>query len=150
MHKTKHIWKFKLLILLFLSFYYSKHQAQSFDKTIKKSGRVKCEDVDQYAPEIINTYFDKNQIDDIYDFLEYWDSKCARKEKIIQIRTLIEIHRNTYDSNLISQHTIEELIAYRNNFTSKSNYAQQNAELLRFTQKLQKTLFLVTMMKNCC
>lgn len=91
------------------------NSAQNFDDIISSNRYINCDDVTFNAATMIRGFYDNSQIDKIYDYLDYWESKCGKLEIIDRFRTILDINSNRYNPRLISESTIEDLMLYRSN-----------------------------------
>jgi len=88
-------------------------KAQNFDDIISSNRYIDCDDVTFNASTLIRGFYDENQIAEIYDFLNYWESKCGQIDVINRFRTILDINGNRFNSRLISEQTITDLLLYR-------------------------------------
>jgi hypothetical protein len=108
-------------VLLFFVFCFQSNTAQNFDEIISSNRYINCDDVTLNASTMIRGFYDNKQIDKIYEFLTYWESKCGEIEEIYRLRTVLDINGNQFNSLSISEETIEDLLYYRNLRNAESN-----------------------------
>lgn len=87
--------------------------AQSFDDIISKKKYVDCKDVSFNAPGIIHSLYAKDEIDSLYGFLDYWQSKCGNQDYANAIRTLLDIKTANFDSAAVNSQLFNNLIDYK-------------------------------------
>lgn len=108
-------------VLLFFVFCFQSNTAQNFDDVISSNRYINCDQVTIKAASIIDDLYDKNQIDKIYDFLDYWESKCGQLEEIQRLRTIFDIDGRRFiisNNRLRNQAVIEDMLEYRSNLKS--------------------------------
>lgn len=88
-------------------------KGQSFDEIISSNRYIDCQDVSYNAAQLVEQFYKNNQIDSIYLFLDYWETKCGPAEPIIRLRTILDIKTGQLESTSISEHTISSLLEYR-------------------------------------
>ena len=89
--------------------------AQStFDDVVAKNRYIDCRDVSYNALPIIERLYTSNKIDSIYQFLDYWESKCGWMESTERLRTILTIkYQQPLDLDSLSTEWIEQLVSYR-------------------------------------
>ena len=97
-------------------------KAQSFDDVIAANRYIDCRDVTFNATSIIGRLYSHDQIDSIYQFLNYWKKKCGNMESIFRLRNILDIKTGRFDPDSISNSWIELLIAYRRSLEITHNY----------------------------
>jgi hypothetical protein len=108
-------------VLLFFVFCFQSNTAQNFDDIISSNRYINCDDVTSRAASIIDDLYIKNQINKIYDFLDYWESKCGQLEEIQRLRTILDIDGRRFiisNNRLRNQAVIEDMLEYRSNLKS--------------------------------
>jgi len=103
--------RFTVFFICFLFIFYS--NAQSFDDEISSNRYIDCDDVTYNASTLIIGFYENNQTAKFYEFLEYWESKCGPLDIINRFRTILDINTNRFNSRLISEQTITDLLLYR-------------------------------------
>ncbi|MEM6516804.1 MAG: hypothetical protein AAF688_11525 [Bacteroidota bacterium] len=116
--------KYPLILLLTFSFFTV--SGQSFDDIILKNKYVDCEDVFYNASSIIKDFYNNGQIDKVYEFLDYWESKCGNLEVIRRFRTILDLGNSRFSNVYISEETIEDLISYRSNLNQQGEGNQSS------------------------
>lgn len=89
--------------------------AQSFDKIVSSNRYIDCRDVTFNANSIISRLYSHNQIDSIFQFLDYWESKCGSMEPALRLKNILKIKNKEFEQNLISSSLIEQMVYYREN-----------------------------------
>jgi hypothetical protein len=112
-------------------------QAQSFDDIIYKRQYVSCNDVSYNAPELIHSLHGKGETDSLYQFLDYWESKCGSVEYITAIRTVLDIKTANFDSAVVTEELLASLMQYKEN-GALLDYPGYRNELAQLHQNLQK------------
>lgn len=100
------------LCLLFCSVF-SICSSQTFGDFTNSKEAVDCDDVIFNASSIVQDLIDNNQILKIYDFLNYWESKCGEIEQIYRLRTILDIERKSFKVSNINEGTLDNLIVYK-------------------------------------
>ena len=103
----------KLFFTLCFCITLSTVNGQTFDDIISSNKYVDCQDVSFNTVAIIGQLYTTNKLDDVYEFLDYWEAKCGFKEPIFRLRTILNIKTNTFEADSISSSLIEHLITYR-------------------------------------
>lgn len=105
----------KLYFTLFFCLVLSLAQGQDFDDIISKNRFVDCQDVSFNALSIIKDFNDNNQTQKIYEFLNYWESKCGASEITNRLKTILDIKYGRFDSFTMNSSTIEDMANYKGN-----------------------------------
>lgn len=111
-------------------------QAQTFDDIILKKRYVDCRDVNYNAPELIRSLRTKGQIDSLYSFLDYWQTKCGDQWQIESIRTLLDIKTANFDSTVINRNFFYSLMGYKGSYMPYRWYMNPGYEF----RQLQKNI----------
>ncbi|WP_299523765.1 hypothetical protein [Winogradskyella sp.] len=128
-----------------LLFFFTISVGQSFDDMISSNRAIDCRDVTYSASSIIGDLYANNEMIKIYDFLDYWQSKCGNIEAIDRLRTILDINGNRFSPTSISESTIEALLFYRGSINNKNDsiplensYYQKINSIDSLTQKIAK------------
>ncbi len=92
---------------------------QSFDNVISSNRYIDCQDVSFNAFPIIEQLYANNQIDSIYQFLDYWESKCGIMESTSRLKNILGIKTHNFEPDSISPSWIDRLISYRRNLEQR-------------------------------
>lgn len=135
----------KTLICLFALCAYGISYAQTFDDVILNKKRyVDCQDVTFNAPELIRSMREKNQIDSLYSFLDYWQNKCGDLEYIQSLRIVLDIKTANFDAAIIDRNFFNSLIFYKENvaYIRKANYeyGQLQKNLQKETREIASSI----------
>jgi hypothetical protein len=139
----------KFFITITFCIFITNIYAQSFDDIISENKYIDCTDVSYNAASIIEESYRDNQIERIYDFLDYWESKCGEIEEINRIRTILDINQNKLIAQSLSEATIEDLMYYRSSlnpinenmiksFRFDRDYYQSLASIDDLTQEMSR------------
>lgn len=126
----------KTSLSLFALCFFGICQAQTFDDLILKKRYVNCLDVNFYAPEMIRSLREKNEVDSLYSFLDYWQSKCGDLESIESIRLLLDIKTANFDSTSVTDKLFSVLINYKK-FYWREDYDLGSYEYMQLLKALQ-------------
>ncbi len=140
-----------LLFVLIGSFTFA--QSQSFDDVMIKNRYVNCQDVTYNAADMIHKLYTHNQLDSLYSFLDYWESKCSETEHIYRLRLLLDIKTANFDPESVSNQTLNYMLAYKprayyNDYyihrdNSRSDYIQAlkqvNTEIAAIGNSIEQT-----------
>jgi hypothetical protein len=88
-------------------------QQYSFDQIISKNAIIRCEDVQFNAYNIIKGLHERNQIDSLYGFIDYWENRCGVFEMSFRLRQLLDIEQGRFNSDKINAEWIEFLISFK-------------------------------------
>jgi hypothetical protein len=88
-------------------------QAQTFDDIVLKNRYVDCRDVNYNAPGLVRSLREKNEIDSLYSFLDYWQGKCGTLDYIQSMRLLLDIKTANFDSTTVDGALFNTLISYK-------------------------------------
>ncbi len=83
--------------------------AQSFDALMMRNQYVRCQDVNFNAARTISSLYEKNEIDSLYSFIDYWESKCGATSPSLTLRTLLDIKTANFDANAITETSFDYL-----------------------------------------
>ena len=87
--------------------------AQGFDEMMIKNRYVNCQDVTFNAGDMIHKLYSRNQLDSLYSFLDYWQSKCSENEQIHRLRLLLDIKTANFDPESASSQMFDYMLAYK-------------------------------------
>lgn len=87
--------------------------AQDFDDLIANNRQIDCGDIYYNASSIIEKFYQNNEINKIYNFLNYWESKCGKIDETIRLKNVLDISLNRFNEQSISKSTIEQLVNYK-------------------------------------
>lgn len=87
--------------------------AQSFDDMMVRNRYVNCQDVSYNAAGMIRKLYQQNQLDSIYSFLNYWQSKCGKIEQIYRLRLLLDIKTANFDRESVNNEMFSYMIRYK-------------------------------------
>ena len=128
-------------------------QAQSFDDVMIRSRYVNCQDVTFNAAGMINKLYKRNQLDSLYRFLDYWQSKCGKPQHIYRLRLLLDIKTANFDPESVSNEMFNYMIGYKprpdyyhfyfDRVNSETDYNQAlgniNAEITTIGKDIEQT-----------
>jgi hypothetical protein len=127
----------RILSLFFLIGSAASVQAQSFDDVMIKNRYVNCQDVTFNASGMISTLYKKNQLDSLYSFLDYWQSKCGKIESIFRLRLLLDIKSANFDPESVSTETFGYMLGYKprpyyyHTFYDRTNFNNDYTQALK-------------------
>lgn len=127
----------KISAILFSVCLFGVCEAQTFDDIMLKKRYVNCMDVSFNAPEMIRSLREKNELDSLYSFLNYWESKCGYNESIESIRVLLDIKTANFDSTAITDALFSTLLSYKR-FYWRENYDLGSPEYAQLHKTLQE------------
>ena len=133
--------KMKLLFTISFSLAFSALIGQSFDEIISSNRYIDCRDVTHNALPITEKLYHNNQIDSLYQFIDYWESKCGFLEPAFRLRNILKIRTNKFETDSISDSMIELLILYRRKLENNDFYQFHNRIRLRSDPYLTKSPF---------
>lgn len=122
----------KFWAAILCSFFVLGSYGQSFDDVVSSNKYIDCKDVSYNAASIISEAYSNNQTNRIYEFLDYWESKCGNLEVVNRIRTILDINDGKFLTKTFSQETIGNLIFYRSslnpfdNIQGRKNYFSED------------------------
>jgi hypothetical protein len=105
--------------------------AQSFDEIVSSNRYIDCRDVTFNSNAIIKRLYSNNQIDSIFQFLEYWEKKCGPMEPALRLKNILKIKNKEFEPNSISSSLIEQMLHYIENqdfFYIPNQYYQNQFE----------------------
>jgi hypothetical protein len=110
-------------------------QNYSFEQIISKNTVIRCEDVQLNAYSIIKGLHERNEIDSLYRFIDYWETKCNVTEMSFRLTQLLDIDQGRFNPDKINGEWIDFLLAYKT--TSLMGPAQGTTpEELKINQQL--------------
>ena len=102
-----------LLCFYFISIhFYVNAQESDFDQLVRNHGfnTTNCVEVNFTATSILTEFYQNNDIDNIYKFLEYWKFKCKYPfEKIFRLQTILDIKSGIFNSDSINERFLYKL-----------------------------------------
>lgn len=93
---------------------------------------VNCVDVALNSTEIFESYILVNDLDSAQMLLNYWEKTCGLIEPVFRAKTILSLHKRTFDEENLPSNLIEYLINYQH----KMMYAAEGIEMNNWTAHL--------------
>lgn len=97
-------------------------QGRSFEETINKNRYLNCHDIELNARSVIEPLYERNQIDSIYLFLEYWKTRCGETEQLFRLNRILDIRTARFNPDAITEAWFDNMVEYRSTMLAYSNY----------------------------
>jgi hypothetical protein len=126
---------------------------QDFDNLMSKK-QFDCSDISYNSGLYFIKYMQENKIDSAQYLLEYWESKCGKREPIFRARILLALRQNEFTDSLLTEGTLNNIFNYQNRmdmikyskyysydeYKSYYGFTPPGQEFDKYTQELAKSI----------
>jgi hypothetical protein len=105
--------RYPALLMLILLSAIAYGQNRTFDEILMKNRYVDCRDIRLSAIAVIQPLYERNQIDSIYQFIEYWKGKCGPTEQQFRLSRILDIRTGKFNPDHINSESFDYLLQYK-------------------------------------